>query len=456
MINLHKKFTNIDLHEIYKMSLEQKQELVTKNLKIIKYICGVLLVYGMFSLLRYIFGPHTQNYVPIYIIYYIGLCVISVLSIILSLIFVNKTKVKPMIRNSALYICFLGMLSVTTITYVYMEQPLNSFVIFACITVSAFFFFSMEPLVFVLLLLPISVIVMIFTTRKYGTVVTSNVILFVILISLCTFYKWKTLIRDFNTKKILQERNLSIENEIKLASFVQHSFYNKDVTNLHGYEIRFYNKPMAGVSGDMYDFYISDNHLRGLSLFDVSGHGIASGLVTMLVRNIIQQEFDKSPDRSLAEIAKTIDYRFRAEKGGIENFMTGIILRVEDNNIEIVNAGHPKPVIYKASRDDLFFFDEDSNYGSTVIGLNNFDPFFNSTKFRLDAGDELILYTDGITEAIDSNRKQFGKQRLMDSIIKAVRLDMDEQIPSIIKDYELYTKNQVPSDDISFVVIKKK
>jgi len=456
MLDLHKKLLKVDLKELYKMSLEQKQGLVTKNLKMMKFISGALFLYGMFFLLNYIFAPHTDNYRYFYLTYYIGVCATSFASLLLSLIFVRKTKVKPMIRNIALYLIFFSMLDVTTITYVYMDQPLNSFVIFACITVSAFFFFSMEPIIFALLLLPSGIIVTIVTTQRYGAIVSLNVILFIILIFLCTLYKWRILIKDFNNKKNLEERNKSIENEIKLASFVQHSFYSKDVTNLHGYEIRFYNKPMAGVSGDMYDFYIQENHLRGLSLFDVSGHGISSGLVTMLVRNIIQQEFENSPDKSLAEIAKTIDNRFRAEKGGIENFMTGILLRIEDNNIEIVNAGHPKPIIYKSERDDLFMFDEDSNFGSTVIGLNNFDPFFNSTKFRLDPGDELILYTDGITEALDNNRKQFGKQRLMDSVIKAVRLDLDEQIPSIIKDYEVYTRNLPASDDISFVVIKKK
>lgn len=456
MTNFHKKFLNVDLHDIYKMSLEQKQELVTKNLKMMRYVSGVLLLYGLYFLISYLFRPRSNNYLVFYLIYYIGVCSLSATSLILSFLFIKNAKLNPVIRNIPLYLLFLGMLLITTVTYVFMNQALNSFVIFACTTVAAFFFFNFEPLIYFILLLPTSVIVEVVTIQRHGIVVFLNVLLFILLIVLCILYKWRISIATFKNRKTLQERNNSIEKEIKLASFVQHSFYNKDVSNLHGYEIRYYNKALAGVSGDMYDFYIRENHLRGLSLFDVSGHGISSGLVTMLVRNIIQQEFENSPEKSLAEVAKTIDYRFRAEKGGIENFMTGIILRVEDNNIEIVNAGLPKPIIYKASRDDLFLFDEDSNFGSSVIGLNNFDPFFNSTKFRLDPGDELILYTDGITEAIDPHRKQFGKKRLMDSVIKAVRLDLDDQIPSIIKDYEVYTKNQLPTDDISFVIIKKK
>ena len=61
---------------------------------------------------------------------------------------------------------------------------------------------------------------------------------------------------------------------------------------LKNYEIAYYNKAMAGVSGDFYDFYYNNTSLEGFGIFDVSGHGLASGLVTMLAKNIIEEEED--------------------------------------------------------------------------------------------------------------------------------------------------------------------
>ena len=77
-------------------------------------------------------------------------------------------------------------------------------------------------------------------------------------------------------------------------------------------------KPMSGVSGDLYITFISENKLEGIGIFDISGHGIASGLVTMLVKNIIENEFQKGINLPLNEVMDTINERIIIEKGNID------------------------------------------------------------------------------------------------------------------------------------------
>ena len=74
-------------------------------------------------------------------------------------------------------------------------------------------------------------------------------------------------------------------------------------------------KPLAGVSGDLYDIFYTGNHLNGLGIFDVSGHGISSGLVTMLVKNIIEQEFHDGSNEKLEDVMYIINDRLIEEKG---------------------------------------------------------------------------------------------------------------------------------------------
>ena len=64
-----------------------------------------------------------------------------------------------------------------------------------------------------------------------------------------------------------------------MAAVIQQSFFRQDVKNIKKYEVAYFSRPMVGVSGDLYDFYKTGDKLDGLGVFDVSGHGISSGLV---------------------------------------------------------------------------------------------------------------------------------------------------------------------------------
>ena len=127
-----------------------------------------------------------------------------------------------MVRNIPLYLLFLGMLLITTVTYVYMDQALNSFVIFACTTVAAFFFFNFEPVIYFILLFPTSVIVEVVTIQRHGIVVFLNVLLFILLIILCILYKWRISIADF---KFNVEYNYEDLNGSNFSSYEKHLIF---------------------------------------------------------------------------------------------------------------------------------------------------------------------------------------------------------------------------------------
>ena len=264
------------------------------------------------------------------------------------------------------------------------------------------------------------------------------------------------------TNAQLESKNLQLQyekdrtqKEIELASFVQQSFYNQTIPQLDNWEIACYMKPLAGVSGDLYDIFYTGNHLNGLGIFDVSGHGISSGLVTMLVKNIIEQEFHDGSNEKLEDVMYIINDRLIEEKGNIENYMTGILLRLKENNIEFVNAGHPSILIFRDSDNEPQIMPRDKSQCG-VIGISDFPINFHSTNLFIHRNDTLLFYTDGIIEAANENDEQFGTKRLLEAFKKCRNLPLNAQINSIIADLKVFIGSKALNDDITIMMLRRK
>lgn len=246
------------------------------------------------------------------------------------------------------------------------------------------------------------------------------------------------------------------DKEIELASFVQQSFYNIKLPDFKNFQVAYYNKPMAGVSGDLYDFYFNKDVLEGFGLFDVSGHGISSGLVTMLVKNIINDEFQKGKKLPLNKVMTITNERIINQKGNVENYLTGVLGRVSGNNVEFVNAGHPNVIHYKAKENRLELIKRGESKESGIIGISGFPVNFECVTVPLEKNDMLLLYTDGLTETMNRNREEFGLERLKRTFLKGVELKIEEQIQNIVDEAKTFANRAKVSDDITLLILKKK
>jgi sigma-B regulation protein RsbU (phosphoserine phosphatase) len=246
------------------------------------------------------------------------------------------------------------------------------------------------------------------------------------------------------------------DKEIELASFVQQSFYNIKLPDFKNFEVAYYNKPMAGVSGDLYDFYFNKDVLEGFGLFDVSGHGISSGLVTMLVKNIINDEFNKGKKLPLEEVMTITNERIITQKGNVENYLTGVLGRINGNSVDFVNAGHPNVIHYIAKTKTLELIKRGDLKESGIIGISGFPVTFECVTVPLEKGDMLLLYTDGLTETMNRNREEFGIERLKRTFIKGTDLKIEEQIQNIVDEAKTFANRAKITDDITLLILKKK
>jgi len=256
------------------------------------------------------------------------------------------------------------------------------------------------------------------------------------------------------TEALEKERNRAIQ-EIELAGFVQRSFYKIDTSELKDWDLEIFSKAMAGVSGDLYIVFITENHLDGIGIFDISGHGIASGLVTMLVKNIIEREFKKGKNLPLDEVMTKINDKIISEKGSIENYLTGMLLRFNDDDIELVNAGHPKAILYNVESGDVEAVEKEGVNQYGAIGISDFPINFETLRFKMGKGDELVLYTDGITECTNSEKKYFGLDGILSVFKRNIGLSVKEQVTALPAALRVYSGSENFNDDITYIILKK-
>ena len=257
------------------------------------------------------------------------------------------------------------------------------------------------------------------------------------------------------TEALEKEKNRALQ-EIDLAGSVQKSFYQVDTSEIKNWDVKIAFKAMAGVSGDLYILFIKENQLDGIGIFDISGHGIASGLVTMLVKNIIEQEFYQGKTLPLNEVMARINDRIILEKGNIENYLTGLLIRFNKTTMELVNAGHPKAILYSVDTQNIGFIENEGVNQFGAIGIGDFPINFETVKFKMKKGDELVLYTDGITECINAEKKYFGTEGVIDVFKNNINYDINHQVNALTEKLIEYTGSDHFNDDITYIILKKK
>ena len=284
-----------------------------------------------------------------------------------------------------------------------------------------------------------------FHVRCMNITISVFIIIFVVLIYTRVVYR---------IEYYLKNHSENLENEIKMAAVIQQSFFRQEVSDIKKYEVAYFSRPMVGVSGDLYDFYKTGEKLDGLGIFDVSGHGISSGLVTMLVKNIIHQEFYNQKDAELWEIVNSINDRVIEEKGEIQNYLTGVLVRLYENKFELVDAGHPAPILYKKSTGECKFV-ELGKKSIGVIGIAGFPVFYESMFYDFEDGDELILFSDGVVDIKNEKEEYYGKERLLNAVKVVLGRPAAEQVSFIANDIYSFCASREQNDDLTIIVLKK-
>ena len=440
----------------YRAPEECKLQMAEKNLTTMFKAQIMLIIVGVIGLISILITEkgHYRDSIPRFI-YFSEYIVFGLTCIIASAKLKKVNFARSTIKMIPTYFLFIYLMAYPMFILFYEKNTFNSMIVYACVTVNFPIFFDISPLVYTPVITLASTALMTRITKEYSTFISMDSVLFVLILYFLSFKRWATEKDNFLHHRSEHEYKENMENEIRLAQVVQQSFFKHNETIYDDWAISYYNKPMAGVSGDFLDIYGSGNKLDGIGIFDVSGHGIASGLVTMLVKNIIFQEFYNGREDKLKAIIDRINLRYIKEKGNIENYLTGILARIKNDKIEFINAGHSMPIYYSAKEDSANFI-EDDNTSFGAIGLPDLPTNFVAHTIEMSRGDELIFFTDGATEATNKEDADFGKERLLKSIFRNADRPLTTQVNCIISDILTFIGDKPQNDDITIIILKKK
>ena len=440
----------------YKAPEECKLVMADRNLNTMFKAQVMLIIMGFYGVISILVARKGDYYSSIPRFIYFGVYIVfGFLSIFVSAKLKKLNFARSTVKMIPTYFLFLYLMAYPMFTLYYEKNTFNAMVVYACVTVNFPVFFDISPAVFTPIATIASAALLPHIANEYSMFIVMDSVIFVLILYFLSFKRWATEKDNFLHHRSEHEYKENIENELRLAQVVQQSFFKHNETIYEDWAIYYYNKPMAGVSGDFLDIYSTDNELNGIGIFDVSGHGIASGLVTMLVKNIIFQEFYNGRNDKLKSIIDRINIRYIKEKGNIENYLTGILSRMDGNKIEFINAGHSMPIFYSAQEDSAHYV-EDDNTAFGAIGLPDIPTNFISHIVEMNRGDELIFFTDGVTEATNADGEDFGKDRLFKSIFRNADRPLTTQVNCIVSDILTFIGSEPQKDDITIIILKKK
>ena len=245
---------------------------------------------------------------------------------------------------------------------------------------------------------------------------------------------------------IVKER---MSNELDVASRIQKKILPADVDEIFGLEIAQYFEPAKEIGGDYYDYTILDDNVFSITIADVSGKGVPAAFLMALGRSVLRTltlTGDFAPNENLNELNKII-YSDITE----DMFITMMHSKYnkENKTLYYSNAGHNPLVVYRASTDSI----ELHTVKGVAIGFLE-EYKYRQGEIQLNKGDIVIFYTDGITEAENSNKEMFGLERLKEVIYNNKNKSPKELRKVILESINRFRKDYEQTDDLTFVILK--
>ncbi|MFC1724064.1 GAF domain-containing SpoIIE family protein phosphatase [candidate division KSB1 bacterium] len=241
---------------------------------------------------------------------------------------------------------------------------------------------------------------------------------------------------------------LKLQEETRLARQIQINLLPKSAPEIPGYDIAGRSIPAMSVGGDYFDFIIIDSENYAICLGDISGKGMPAALLMSNLQATIRGQaiIGSMPKETICR-SNTLLYR-STESNKFATLFYGI-LNLKDNKFLYTNAGHD-PAIYLRGKSKTKLL----KASGPVLGfLDNIE--YSDETVAFNSGDICVLYSDGITEAMDSSENEFSLNRLEEVVKKNRTLSSCEIIDKILASVSEHSKNVPQSDDITVVVIKK-
>jgi phosphoserine phosphatase RsbU/P len=263
----------------------------------------------------------------------------------------------------------------------------------------------------------------------------------------------------------LYQRNVQVEKELYIARQLQQSLLPKPLQEPAGDDFPLFTKvhfhdekvrvsgiylPCDALGGDLYDVIRFKDNSLGITISDVSGHGVPAGFITAMYKTSLHR-ISHEHDTPSAILYHLNNDMYDVVKTG--DFITAIYSHLDMTTMKYTcsGAGHPYPFVYKAK--DQSFYRIEKN-GTPLIWVQNMD--FPQETVQLEPGDKVFLFTDGISELNNTRGEMYGEERIEQVLLEGI-LNQDRYLTdTIITALSDFTEGAPLADDISMVLIEIK
>jgi sigma-B regulation protein RsbU (phosphoserine phosphatase) len=244
-----------------------------------------------------------------------------------------------------------------------------------------------------------------------------------------------------------ERRLFSIDSELETARQIQSSILPDSVPSVAGLRIAATYKPMSAVAGDFYQFLAVDDHRMGILVADVSGHGVPAALIASMIKVAMQSAVSSacSPSEVLGHLNRILT----PELKGRLTSAAYLWVDTEVGYARYSAAGHPPLLHWKAAESQVHSVECNGLLFGVASGC-----VYPECELRLDCGDRLLLYTDGLIEPENARGESFGDRELGHVVKSSHALaasDLAERLLSALGKWQ--PRSEAQQDDITLLVV---
>lgn len=246
-------------------------------------------------------------------------------------------------------------------------------------------------------------------------------------------------------EQLIEKKRL--ETQLEVARQVQLELLPPRDPQLEGFDISAYNFPTEEVSGDYYDWVRIYDDQIGIVIADVAGKGVPAALLMAFLRASLRaaSHIGYAPHISMSKVNYLLWESIERNQ-----FVTAFygILDATNRTLSYSNAGHNPPVLIDAEGNARF-----EERGGVPLGMFR-DSRYYEYYATIEPGQMLVLYTDGVTEAMNAAEEEYGRERLVDAALRGRDLSARELVDFIHKDVIEWTGGRGAHDDVTLFIVK--
>jgi phosphoserine phosphatase RsbU/P len=249
-----------------------------------------------------------------------------------------------------------------------------------------------------------------------------------------------------NARLVARERERQrLEQEINIARDLQQAMLPRNFRDYPHLSVAGCNFPCLSVGGDYFDVFPLSEKRTAFLIADVSGKGLGAALLTPMLQGVLScMTLGTDPARLFNHLN-----RFLCDHQEVGRYATMFFGILDDQGaLEYINAGHPSPIlIRRGSAEDAF------TAGSFPVGLVP-EAEYVTASMKLEAGDTLVLFSDGVTEAMDPKEEFFGMPRLIQLLTGHNETPLDTLQKVVLEAVENFSRGASQADDLTLLLVR--